>query len=59
MSNVINHSLLTEFDSNLFKAGKHFRIYEKLGSHIIEVDGQWGTYFAVWAPNANSVSRNR
>ncbi len=56
MSNVINHSLLTEFDSNLFKAGKHFRIYEKLGSHIIQVDGQWGTYFAVWAPNANSVS---
>ncbi|GJM33002.1 MAG: 1,4-alpha-glucan branching enzyme GlgB [Saprospiraceae bacterium] len=56
MSKVINHSLLTEFDSGLFKSGKHFRIYEKLGSHIIELDGQWGTHFAVWAPNAGSVS---
>ncbi|MDZ4683165.1 MAG: 1,4-alpha-glucan branching protein GlgB [Saprospiraceae bacterium] len=56
MANVINHSLLTEFDSSLFKAGKHFRLYEKLGSHILEVDGQWGTLFAVWAPNAKAVS---
>lgn len=56
MANVINYSLLTEFDSNLFKAGKHFRIYQKLGSHIITVEGQSGTYFAVWAPNAQSVS---
>ncbi|MBX2875954.1 MAG: 1,4-alpha-glucan branching protein GlgB [Saprospiraceae bacterium] len=56
MSNVISHSLLTDFDTNLFKAGKYFKAYEKLGSHIIEVDGQWGTYFAVWAPNAERVA---
>lgn len=56
MANVINHSLLTDFDSSLFKAGKHFRLYEKLGSHILEVAGQWGTLFAVWAPNAQAVS---
>jgi len=56
MANVINHSLLTEFDSSLFKAGKHFRLYEKLGSHILEVEGQLGTLFAVWAPNAQAVS---
>lgn len=56
MSKVINHSLLTDFDIGLFKSGKHYKLYEKLGSHVIEVDGQWGTYFAVWAPNANSVS---
>lgn len=56
MANVQSHSLLTDFDVSLFRSGKHFRIYEKLGSHIIEVDGQWGTYFAVWAPNARRVS---
>lgn len=56
MSNVITHSLLTDYDTNLFKAGKYINAYEKLGSHIIEVDGQWGTYFAVWAPNAQRVA---
>ncbi|MCB0580053.1 MAG: 1,4-alpha-glucan branching protein GlgB [Phaeodactylibacter sp.] len=56
MATVLNHSLLTDFDTGLFGAGKHYKIYEKLGSHIIEVDGQWGTYFAVWAPNAQAVS---
>lgn len=55
MSKVISHSLLTDFDIELFKVGKHYRLYEKLGSHNIQVDGQWGTYFAVWAPNAKQV----
>ncbi len=49
-------SLLTELDIYLFKSGKHFRLYEKLGSHMMEHDGQKGTYFAVWAPNAKAVS---
>lgn len=53
---VKSHSLFTEFDSNLFKAGKHFKLYEKLGSHLISVDGIAGVYFAVWAPNAKEVS---
>jgi 1,4-alpha-glucan branching enzyme len=56
MPNVAVHSLFTEFDINLFKAGKHFKLYEKLGSHPITVAGVDGTYFAVWAPTANSVS---
>ncbi|MEO0570130.1 MAG: 1,4-alpha-glucan branching protein GlgB [Bacteroidota bacterium] len=56
MANVIPHSLFTEFDINLFKSGKHFRLYEKLGSHRIELNGEKGTYFAVWAPTAKSVS---
>ncbi|WP_027391399.1 1,4-alpha-glucan branching protein GlgB [Aquimarina latercula] len=56
MSKVIVHSLFSEFDINLFKAGKHYRLYEKFGSHIIMVDGVRGTYFAVWAPSAKSVS---
>ncbi|PQJ80838.1 1,4-alpha-glucan branching protein GlgB [Polaribacter porphyrae] len=50
------HSLFTEFDINLFKAGKHFRLYEKFGSHITTVDDEEGTYFAVWAPSAKNVS---
>jgi len=56
MSKVIPHSLFTDFDIDLFKAGKHFRLYEKLGAHLIEVDGVKGVYFAVWAPTAHSVS---
>ena len=56
MSKVVPHSFFTEFDINLFKGGKHFRLYNKLGSHLTEVDGVKGTYFAVWAPSAKSVS---
>ena len=56
MSKVIVHSLFSEFDIDLFKAGKHFKLYEKLGSHPIEVNGLKGTYFAVWAPTASAVS---
>ncbi len=55
--NVIPYSLLSEFDVSLFKAGKHFRLYEKLGSHCVSLDdGTRGVHFAVWAPNAKHVS---
>mgnify|MGYP003673781548 CR=1 FL=1 len=56
MSKVQVHSLFTDFDINLFKSGKHYRLYEKMGSHVIEVNGVRGTYFAVWAPSAQSVA---
>ena len=56
MAQVETFSLLTDFDINLFKAGKHYRLYEKLGSHPITINGREGTYFAVWAPSAKSVS---
>nr|WP_321228111.1 1,4-alpha-glucan branching protein GlgB [uncultured Psychroserpens sp.] len=56
MAEVIVHSLFTEFDINLFKSGKHYRLYEKFGSHITTVDGVEGVYFAVWAPSAKHVS---
>ncbi|HNQ26840.1 MAG TPA: 1,4-alpha-glucan branching protein GlgB [Aquaticitalea sp.] len=56
MDKVIAHSLFTDFDINLFFAGKHFRLYEKFGSHIMNLNGVEGTYFAVWAPSANKVS---
>ncbi len=56
MSKVIVHSLFTDFDIDLFKGGKHYRLYDKLGSHPVEVDGTKGTYFAIWAPSAKAVS---
>lgn len=56
MSNTIHHSLFTDFDINLFKAGKHYRLYEKFGSHTLTLNGIEGTYFAVWAPSAKQVS---
>lgn len=56
MAQVQVYSLFSEFDINLFKAGKHYRLYEKFGSHITTVKGIEGTYFAVWAPTAKQVS---
>ncbi len=52
---VLSHSLFSEYDIFLFKSGKHFKLYEKLGSHQVEVDGQKGTYFSVYAPAARSI----
>ncbi len=49
-------TLFTEQDIYLFKEGSHFNLYNKLGSHILSVDGIEGTYFAIWAPNAEKVS---
>jgi 1,4-alpha-glucan branching enzyme len=49
-------TLFTDFDIDLFKAGKHYQLYNKLGSRQVEHAGQSGTYFAVWAPNAKYVS---
>jgi len=56
MANVTAYSLFTDFDINLFKSGKHYRLYEKFGSHLITHNGIEGTYFAVWAPSAKQVS---
>ena len=50
------HSLFSDFDISLFKAGKHYRLYEKFGAHLTEFNGEKGVYFAVWAPSAKSVS---
>jgi 1,4-alpha-glucan branching enzyme len=48
-------TLLTEADIFIFNEGSHFRLYDKLGAHPLTVDGVTGTYFAVWAPNAQRV----
>lgn len=56
MSVVHGVSLLTDQDIYFFKEGNHTKLYNVLGSHIMEHDGVLGTLFAVWAPNARSVS---
>jgi 1,4-alpha-glucan branching enzyme len=48
-------SRFTPEDFYLFNEGSHYRIYEKLGAHVMEVGGEQGTNFAVWAPNAREV----
>ncbi len=47
---------LTSHDLYLFNEGRFYRAYDKLGAHITTQDGVAGASFAVWAPNARSVS---
>ena len=47
---------LSEFDLHLFAEGRHWHIYNVLGAHPLRVSGKEGVRFAVWAPNARSVS---
>lgn len=55
-SDANTFSLFTDADISLFKSGKHFKLYEKLGAHVVNFEGVLGTYFAVWAPNAKQVA---
>jgi 1,4-alpha-glucan branching enzyme len=48
--------VITEYDLYLFAQGRHTRIYEKLGSHLMRIGEADGVHFAVWAPNAERVS---
>lgn len=47
---------ISKADLFLFGEGNHYELYEKLGVHPMTIDGVYGTYFAVWAPDARSVS---
>ncbi len=51
-----NLCIITDYDLYLFGEGNHLRIYEKLGSHLVEINGIRGVHFALWAPNAEEVS---
>jgi 1,4-alpha-glucan branching enzyme len=55
MAIIKPYSRLSDFDVALFLNGKHTRLYEKLGAFEIEHEGEIGTFFAVWAPNAEAV----
>ncbi|MFO7923265.1 MAG: 1,4-alpha-glucan branching protein GlgB [Bacteroidales bacterium] len=53
---VVSYSLMNDFDIHLFREGRHFKLYEKLGSHVMVLNGLKGTFFGIWAPNARKVS---
>ncbi len=53
---VVANSLLTEFDTSLLGAGTHYKLYEKMGSHSVTLNGVKGVQFSVWAPNASIVA---
>jgi 1,4-alpha-glucan branching enzyme len=49
-------SLFTDYDIQLFREGRHFQLFNKFGSHLVNGAGGAGAYFAVWAPNARYMS---
>jgi len=49
-------SALGELDRYLLAEGTHYTSFEKLGAHVIDMNGISGVLFAVWAPNARRVS---
>jgi 1,4-alpha-glucan branching enzyme len=49
-------SRLQDNDLYLFNEGSHYRLYHKLGAHMMDAGGEAGTCFGVWAPNAREVS---
>ncbi len=54
-SKVTVYSLFTDFDISLFKTGKHYRLYNKMGAHPMRLNEVDGCYFAVYAPNAENL----
>ena len=48
-------TILTDFDHYLIGEGSHERTYEKMGAHLVEINGEKGVHFAVWAPSASKV----
>ena len=49
-------SPLGELDRHLMREGAHLKLDDKLGANIMEICGERGVHFAVWAPNAGRVS---
>jgi 1,4-alpha-glucan branching enzyme len=47
---------LSDFDLHLIKESTHYRLWERLGAHLVEIDGRQGVRFAVWAPSAEQVA---
>jgi 1,4-alpha-glucan branching enzyme len=56
MAVATDFSRLTDHDLHLFNEGTHYRLYDKLGAHLVSANGKAGAYFAVWAPNARQVT---
>lgn len=48
--------ILTDFDLYLLGEGTHQRLFDKLGAHMMSLEGVRGVAFVVFAPNAKRVS---
>lgn len=48
--------VIDAMDMSMFSSGIHYDVYNKLGSHVMTVNGTKGVLFAVWAPHAMRVS---
>ncbi len=48
-------TLLVSEDLHWFNEGRHYRLWRKLGSHVIDPGDGPGVLFAVWAPAARAV----
>jgi 1,4-alpha-glucan branching enzyme len=48
--------LISEYDLYLMGEGRHYDSYNKMGAHLVTVEGVTGAHFAVWAPSARRVS---
>jgi len=48
--------LLSDYDFHLLNEGRHWRLFNKLGAQLRTIDGVEGVNFALWAPNATSIS---
>jgi len=55
LNRIKPYSKITEYDIALFKSGKHYKLYEKLGAHKTSHEGIDGYYFAVFAPAASKI----
>lgn len=50
------HTLFSDKDIQDFQKGTHSKLYHHFGNHWLQLEGQGGTYFSVWAPNATDIS---
>ncbi|MBI4418393.1 MAG: 1,4-alpha-glucan branching protein GlgB [Ignavibacteriales bacterium] len=56
-ADVSHHKgVFSDLDIHLFREGTHFKLYNKLGCHLVVRNGAAGAAFAVWAPGARAVS---
>ena len=53
---MVQTEMLGELDFHLIAQGRHWNLADRLGAHLMEREGTQGVRFAVWAPNARSVS---
>jgi len=57
MNNILHtDSIFSKDDIFLFNEGTHYQLYKHLGAHYVIRKGKEGFHFAVWAPNAETVS---